>query len=248
MESERKPRDFEQALKIFSLSYVLLTLIGLLYNFFYYQTFGISITQYIDLGEVLTLFTPLLTDFFSIMFLFWVPLAFIMRATYANYGEEKNKDLIRMCFIFFILFLLLSIVTYIVSNWHPVYLRTAVISLVVGVITFGPILLDVLFDFLEKTFYMQFPNFFREILLLLIILIGITCWTVFSQTERLKRKRIDKVYELVFKNNEPNLKTDSTIIFLGRTRSYIFIYDFKNNSSRVLNSEDIKELIISRKK
>jgi hypothetical protein len=76
--------------------------------------------------------------------------------------------------------------------------------------------------------------------------VSIVLWTSFSKTERVYRKSGYKKFEILFNNGDPKLESDSSIYYLGRTKNYLFIYDFNKQQSRVLNVSSIKEFTISK--
>lgn len=249
METISKERNFDSIIKFFSLIYVLLITTGLVYNYFFYKTFGLTITEYIDLGEVIILFTPMLTDYFIVFFLLFAVIMIVFRKTF--YFQTQNpivlKERLKLkkwVVITFIFLCTVSLVFYLMSIQHKPFLRTSIMFLIMGNLMCAPIIIEFIFDWFEKNMDISVPKEVRDIIYILVVFLTITIWSLYSRVEKIKRKGWHTNFIIVYKNGDPNLKSDSATYYLGRTNKYIFIYDFIMKSSTVINVEDVKEFVV----
>ena len=105
---------------LLTISYFNVTIIGVIYSYYYYREFGINIIKFVDLSDFLL--APILEPFSILIFISWVlfsllclKLEFIMRKRFKSYGRFVEKRLnpkysdplffTIMAFIFTIIFL-----------------------------------------------------------------------------------------------------------------------------------------------
>jgi hypothetical protein len=244
MEPEQKSWSLEDVIKLLSLIYIFLTTAGLVYNFFFYRTFGINIIEYIDVSEVLILFTPMLNDFVILTFLLIYPFIFIGRRLMFSKPKFDNRKKLTGWKALVVGVILLSIVIglfvylLVTINATPTLISFGIF------IAFAPVLLDFLFKWLKEKHETDVPIMIRELAIIFISFIIVTVYLVFAKISYMEKITKTTKFEIVFKNNEPKIQSDSTIYYLGRTKNYIFIRDFKLNYTKVLNVSDVKEFVI----
>jgi hypothetical protein len=251
MEVNKSSIGLESVIKFFSLIYVLLITCGFTYSFFFFRNFGINITEYIEFSEALSLFIPLLADGFVLISLFLI-LWYFMNKTLL-FGSPKNethaheKEQLRKAMIAFsIISLILILILLIISLFGIKTSRGLYMLIAISVAMFLPIILEMIFSFTKMELNLSLAPIFRDILYVMIIIVSIVLWTSFSKTERVYRKSGYKKFEIFFNNGDPEIESDSSIYYLGRTKNYLFIYDFNTQKSRILNTNNIKEFTISK--
>jgi hypothetical protein len=247
MPDNKTNNGIELIIKFFSLLYVILITCGLTYNFFFYKKFGIVITEYIEIGEALLLFIPLLADAFIIMSVMGILMSFTNSSLFfgrlsfdPEYGDlkslRKGANKVLVCLAILILLF------YFFASLNIVNIRLPHMLLLMSVLGFGSYILESIFIFLHSTRKIIIPAFILNILSIFIIFISMVLWLSFSKSERVKRKRGYQNFEIIY-NSDSTFKSDSNIYYLGRTKNYLFIHDIKIKKSRVISVSDIKEFV-----
>ncbi len=249
MQSERK-HSIESIIKLFSFIYVLLITCGLTYNYFFYKGFGINITEFIDISEVLIQFIPLLADVLVIMLLFLLVINFLTKSLLFEETSDISKTIERKKMrktwvILFFCSIGLAIIFYLLCLFVYSSYRLFYMWLLISIVFFVPIILEMVFNFFNKEMNINLPTIFRDVAYTFIIFISITIWASYSKVEKMRRNGNYKKFELVFKADNARFISDSTKLYLGRTKSYLFIHDSKERKSHVINVSDIKEFIIT---
>ncbi|MBL7745318.1 MAG: hypothetical protein JNN00_17720 [Chitinophagaceae bacterium] len=168
-----------------------------------------------------------------------------MRGFVNSLSDEARRNNFRKIWLFYLcIFLIVSLVAYIVSYWYPSSKRVAELFLAAGIAICAPGCLDMFFDYLSSLFKISIPKILSEIFILLVLLVSVTVKAVSTEIDKVNRRVFSKSYELTFKNGDAKVVTDSNVVFLGRTRNYIFIHELNSKSSRVINADDVKEVVI----
>ncbi len=249
--SESKPIDskekygIENIIKFFSILYVLLTACGLGYHFFLYKQFGLVITDYLDTSEALLLFVPLITDL-PTMFIFLIGSIFFFTKS-ELFPDSTNVDIIkkgrilRKQLLYLSLILLLFVVVYyVLAEFKIMPYFTSYLVFMTGVVLFGPPSLEMCYRFFEKEKSIKIPIVLREVFYVFIVLLSIAVFKGYSTSKVLPRRAKSVKIEIIFKNGDSTFRSDSSHIFLGRTRNYLFTYDLNHKSASVFNASDIK--------
>lgn len=155
-----------------------------LYRF--YMVFGINITSYIDLSEVLQLDYLFLLVIFISIFLF------------ALFGIPASNNKIKISDSN-------SISNYIQSLSNYEYYKIG-------------LTLIIIFFF--------------------ILLFG----AVFSTTDAHNIKDGKPEYKVIITKEDRTIKSDTILVYVGKTKNYLFLYDRNKKSSLILKMDDIKEL------
>jgi hypothetical protein len=251
METIKSNTGIESVIKFFSLLYVILITCGFTYSFFFFKNFGVNITEYIELSEAVSLFIPLLADSLVVMLLFIVLFYYMNKALL--FGQPNNdrqaheKKMLRKSMVTFSLIYLAVIILVIILSFFGIDMRRGLYMLItIFIALFLPLILEMIFSVFTKTWKIDLSPIFRDVLYIMMIIISIVLWTSFSKTERVYRKSGYKHFEILFNNGDSKLESDSSIYYLGRTKNYLFIYDFNKKQSRVISVSNIKEFTISK--
>lgn len=244
MESETtKPRSFENIIKFLSLLYVILTFLGLIYNYVYYKSYGIIITEYIDLGEALFLFTPFLKDNgFVIASIIAALVVFARKYFIREFEIPGNQKVVEQYLKVMSIIVIAIAVVFLICYFLIKNITFLVISL--SLLFF---VLIIVFEFLYNIFernYFRIPNFVKEVAPIIATYFIFILAGSYSVVEFEKKQKDIVQVQIIFKNGEQNNKSDSSNRYLGRTNKYIFFHDYANHRSKVINVDDVKEFII----
>lgn len=114
--------------------------------------------------------------------------------------------------------------------------------LVFSITFFAPFFLDAFFDRLNSIFFIRV----RELLYVSIVVITFVAWRSYNDSMIVTSRRNLKAFTIVFKDSNRVFRSDSNTYYLGRTKNYIFMYDFRSQMSSVLNVSDVKEFITAK--
>lgn len=243
--SAGEPITIETIVKCFTIVYVLLVFSGLLCNYIYFQYFGIIITEYIDLGEVLLLFTPALVSVNLIMFVIaLIVLLWFLNVHYGKYKETPYfaKRARKDAYVFFTILLVVSIINYLIASKN--YKTSVLLTTLSLCLLMIPVFLEFLFDWLDKKNTLYIPKTVKYALYILITFLALVLGNYWDKLYR--EEKTNQKFKIVFKDRQDILVSDSTIQYLGRTRNYIFIYNDLTKSSAVYNVSDVKEFHITK--
>jgi hypothetical protein len=242
-------KSLESIIKYFSLMYVLLITSGLLYNIIFYKNYGIIITEYIDLSEGLLLFMPTLTTKFMICFAFTAPILLVARNIYLKNFEKaemaiENKSFMRNVIKAFFICLVCTLIFYIISLYYPEVIRVSLFFLLIGIIMFGTCILDFALIFLKKEKMVSLSKISIDIIFVFTIFLVFTFWGYWTKIDQINRKRNQAYFEIVF-NDSPTFYSNTNVYYLGRTKNYLFIYNFPEKKTSVYNVGDIKKFTVT---
>jgi hypothetical protein len=233
-------KSLESTVKSLSLVYLLLIISGLCYRYFFYKNFGVVITEYIDLNEALLIFLPLLGDSFGFVFIITIFMSFSFKEVFRKnlFKSASQKEKLNVVFGLGIVILIVTgIISFFTKNIDTFY--SGLVSVIIFCV---PLFIDMLIGELQ----LNFPKLIRESIYVLIVVLTIIIWRTYNASRIINDKLHLKRFEIVFKEQNKILKSDSTYYYLGRTKNFIFIYDFKYKCSRVFNVSDVKEFIMTK--
>jgi hypothetical protein len=121
-------------------------------------------------------------------------------------------------------------------------------SALIGVMfaaVFVPLGLFFLFRLLEHKHILDVPIIIREVIFFFIIFIAMISMIIISQTNWNRLNKRNKPFEITMKENNGHFN-DSSYYYVGRTKSYIFLYHFTQKKTRVINVRDVKEVLLSK--
>ena len=210
----------EKILQKLSLISIFILICGIVKLNIYYLLFEININEYIDLSE----FTVLFIDDLLFYFLCFIsPIIYLLFAYGVNYTKNKTgfeffhtKFGFLIVIVFSIYYLVKDFDDY-SNNW--ISMKVNVIVVICSVII---IIKDFNINESKKTLY--------KIPFLLIFTFSIIDPIV--DVEQLKNGKLNKEIEITF-NDNLKVRTNYPLSFIGRTKSFIFLYDIRANSTLV---------------
>lgn len=223
---------------------ILLIIYGILYNYFYYRHYNIIITQYIDLSEAVLLFIPQLFKlswliaYITFVYLIVSRPLFIDRNMFFSKINSKRQR--KTTWIIIIIYLLLLLYFFLGFEFGFIHYSLGFRTLLlVGMIFFSPFLISKLYSFFEKFYQFNLSVFTKDLTYAVVIITGLVLNSAVGNWERDKRKGSYIDFEIKFKNGS-NLKSDSNYLFLGKTKSYFFIYNYSKQISKALKEEIVE--------
>ena len=227
-EQEKKEFSIIDFLKKASvLAGILLPVAAVYYNLRYYRTFNITITDYIDFSESFMMFIPKLRTLLLIIAFAALPVL-----SYFSFIKTKCKRLRYAGVIYLIV--IIPILWYLYKHSDPV-LPTELLIYYSGLWVLAAV--PVLFMF-KKTVLLKYPkesSFFFLITISAIIVVG-TCEL---HSKIIHRYKI-YTYVCIMAQDSTTYFMDSTNIFVGQTKHYIFAWNKATNISTVIPIEKAK--------
>lgn len=225
----------EQISKAIPIISIILLLSSIIKNSLYYSNFGINISEFIDLSEFPLLFINDLPFYLVFLFslLFYLPLIYLRIYVRNKFGAEsftfsrtkKFAELVipaSILTIFLILFFKFSIETKI----------TVIQTNIIIVISLTLLYIDRSIEFSKK-------YLFWSSLVIMILFSGMNAFSEIDIIESGKSKKC-----VTFISNNKTIKTNNIIIFLGKTKNYIFIYDLLKKQTLVFDFNKIENFIV----
>src|SRR5688572_10600806 len=230
--------NLEKIPTVLTVSSALIVFCGFSYNMIYYYNFNIDIAEFVDLTESLILFLPILPQLILLGGLVSFGLLILNPSNIENnptvhdfyifFYNKKNAVSIR-AIISTILFYLLLLTPALVLKY---YLMAAI--LLIGIIVFfAPFCLYLLYQKIRVH-----KNVPLMIFLAAFCLSAIYFFAQKSADRVFYNKRGLPHVQMIKKDNS-SINTNDTIRYIGKTRSYIFLYNSIEKSTVVLPTEDI---------
>ena len=166
---------------------------------------------------------------------------------YDKAWHEKQKLELRKMVLNFFWFWLGTVIIISLLVWLAGSASKGLIGLIlIGMMMFSPYLLERLILFFEETHKISIAKTFRETLYIFIIFISVLLWSSLLAVDKIRNKSGLRSFEITYKNSDV-FKSNSNTYYLGRTRKYLFIYDSQIEKARILNVDDVKEIVLSRR-
>lgn len=248
----------EKISKILPLISLLFMALGLFYNIYIYSSFGIDITEYIDLGEVVLLFLP---SFFSFIYfavisivashlltgnLFWEfqqfansnhPFNFMVRKVDENFVVVKKVILISSLAIFFVI----PIVRMIFPR-NSQLTEIIILSTLGMLLIFLPFYLGWLKYEINRKGQFELPY---NVLKILFLLVSITFIVWYSGENKVYRILNGNPKQVTITSETGDvIVSDSSLIFIGKSKKYAFFYSKKSVSTFVYPLDKVRSLEI----
>jgi hypothetical protein len=219
---------------------------------FYYSFFNISIISFLDFGEIITSFlNTVLVMAISIILTVGFFMGIIARKKREELSNPSNKEIKNQ------------------NNRHS-YRRPRQISIIVLLLStiiliplyrydwnlILPIVIWLLISFLSANYFIPIcrsstSKFVRDLSLIINILIVAESFTLFIAIQDYRNVKYDKRFlgtRIVF-NNETFLKdsshilvSDSSLFYIGKTNSYIFIHNMKEEVTSVYPMSNVLQI------
>lgn len=238
--------------------YILLVLIGYFNLFVYYQKFDIEIIEFLTIPELIFAFIPIGSQGIFMLIIFSVFLISVGIFAKAGNSEEtelsndedekfiekfttsKTYKVIDNIFdsiiVLIVVFELLWFLLKEVALWKYDYNIALKIMMFWGVI----VILKFLFKYQKSNNVMSFLGIFISVAILLGYLSNINN-EINKANDILKGKQFKNI---TFTINNQFINTDSTNLYIGQTKEYIFIRNIVKNENAIYNKKEINTIRI----
>lgn len=248
---------------------IILVVIGYVNLHSFYVNFGINIYNYIDSLELILSFSPILYELSFVAFssILGLSIGAIFRKSEASTDQliETNKiKIIDREFIskahwteyIYELFTAITkrghlylIVIWSVAFFFVLYNYEPEKLVNISEAMLGSIYFLFLFMFLSTWISLESHFSFKDInhITVFTLILSFTLTMYVFAYNKIKAKNIllgNPKYELTFDTGDKMIKTDSTMIYIGSTREYQFIYDKEKKSVTILNNSDLKQVTL----
>lgn len=222
--------------KIIPLISTVILLSGIIKYYIYYNYFNININEYIDLSEFPLLFISdiLLYVIIFIIYFSYLPIPYIKEYFMKKYGAHNfsfkySKVVVPIVLISFILLFLNSIVTNSFSK-IDVFAIQAELAFI-----FGTVLL-----------FLKLKNVRTyTIIVCLFMMLTFPILNGISDIDLIKKGMSS--YNISFSYNKDEFETNTNhLIFIGKTRNYVYLYDVKTKYTHIFNFANIENFKIIR--
>lgn len=258
---QRQKSDIEKIAIATPIFYAFIIFCGSLYQYIYYDHFGISIFKYLELSEILVSFFDILI---LILILFGYFLLLLMafplflklgqfvekivskiksilklkqkeKKTEPSSQKSFNKNnLLLLVFVFSTVYIV-SVILFSLST--PEYTDTLNLVYVIYMVLVVLLIGYEIIDNKNKITYEEKRRF------LLYIVMAFTVSTVWSSVIDIEIKtQTIKKQVVTIVSNDTIIKTDTNYFYVGRTNNYIFLRNSSENRTDVISEKEIKEI------
>lgn len=227
-------KSLKQIVEISSLILGFLIFNGFLKLDIFYKHWGVNIIEYLDLSEVILLF---LNDIALFLFFIVALLLHTFLGSFATKNEnidntfQKVLDTKLGISVFLGFTLLISVISYYMF-FYDYNLRYLYVFIFVG--------LQFLIKLIDTVFKKR--KFITDKSLHISFLIIFVFFTYFKSQYDIYNKEKDLNKYVVNFENGDKIIVDSSALLLGKTKRYVFLWDKKTRTSRILNRDKIIEL------
>lgn len=233
----------ENISKFIALGSSVIIFLSILKHSLYYGQFGITIIHYISLTELIPLF---LNDIIVFVVFFCIVLLIVAleRGKIKEPIKQEDNNNIFKKYERYIIPMSILVLIGVYSTGVTIYKAYKGESSITTLFYNGSVLLLVfalmfLLKMKGKISNKEIAYFAQYTLILGLILSTLA----FAQAEQIKNYNPRMTYKIVQKESE--FQTDKTIVFVGRTEKYFFLFNRKTKTTRILKTDDIKEIHIS---
>ncbi len=236
---------------------------GAIKQILFYRSFNFNIVQFIDLAEILILF---LNDIFYLisMLIFGIVFELFRISRYEiegikeirtniNQSDKFGKRILDYLSLYsygilivitlglmdLIIFLILDTVN---LNLHTLFVTLGTLNL------FVILWEEVKFKF-NRLFSAQISPLIKNMMFFIIMISPVFYLTINNKVNSIRNDKLYYGTEIHYKDLDDNIKfiSDSTSYYIGKTKSYVFIFQELDNSTKVIPIKDINEIIIRSK-
>jgi hypothetical protein len=224
--------------KVLSFIISLLIILSLLKSTLYYSAFGIIITDYLDFSEALLLFFRDISSFFIVTIYFGAYFFILPSIVPENYKSGPFNLWLFILFFFIMTIYLLDLIF--IYFFNASILITILISLFIVV---SLLLLFYLAKQSRKYSSLIINTNVQNIIIVFLLPSFLAALGAHSKLEKIiTLHKTDKVSLKLY--NKSSLSVSKDTLYLGRTKSKIFLYDVNQSSSIIINSSDVEQIII----
>jgi len=238
-------------INFFPLIFIILTTLGYVNLQAYYYFFNIEILNYLELSEIILLFFN--TSILLIAgIIFIVGLSYVLDDKIMNKFDKNNADSnqkpvdkIQSKLKIGGLFILILILFQIIFN--------LMIKNYIGIIfPVGFIICGIIFFIVDKYFFevliirSRTPFFFFTTVISLFSLLLINLITITHSMQNAYDIRYNhlQIKQLCFSYNDKTIKTSEELVYIGETKSVLFLFDIKNRETIIFKIDNIDYLRI----
>ena len=121
--------------------------------------------------------------------------------------------------------------------WSVLFLMGAILGF--------PFLISRISFLIEQHYKIKISLFAKDLMFVTFIMFLITTNSAIGNLERDRRKANYFSFEIKYKNGYI-FKSDSNHLFLGKTKSYVFIYNYYEKTSEVIRDELIEKILFQK--
>ena len=229
--------------KYYPLAGVLVIFLSFLRQFIYYYQFNIDITNYVSLSEFIILFLKHSIIIILIIFLVY-PLVLLIKNLRTLIKKISKMDKIKKRILLVSIFVISGIINYLtISNLishsntekSGYFIVSYTTSIFFIILTYSVLLI------------MLRNNISRKVQLISGVLFTVifTISIALLKSYQTKNTSSDIIFEI--KLEKETIITDDKLLRVGQTENYLFLYDIKKESTRIIKTEKILELFIHSK-
>lgn len=226
---------------------------------FYYSSFGVTITNFLEFSEIITSFLDILA-IIVIQFVFGIIQSFLMKSKKEIDEENSLREKLldeanffirlklycayyyRLIFNTLGMLLIVSILSFFSKNINYttiIYLSLSSLSLFIYAIIVVEV--DVKHKLVNSS---DKDKQFSGLLLYSLLFIGLTLTYSYSQVENVKVKKTTFGTSIILEDNTI-LVSDSSNYFIGKTQGYIFFYHEATKSTDIIPVSKLKKMTIN---
>ena len=227
----------EKILKIIPIISILILISSLVKNYIYYDYFGITINEFINLSEFTLLFISEIKLYliFIVSLLIFLPFIFIKRFLQKEYGEKNfSFSLTKTFTILFILSFPLRIAFTVLDESD--------ILIIIEKCEESLIFFFICVLLVIKKDIKFIGNLYLSICAISLLIFSVT--KAYKDIEKIKRNQASHIIEFNYENK--TIKSGKDYLYLGKTHEYIFIYTLKNKYTEVFKIQEVKNIKIKK--
>lgn len=231
--------------------------LGMTRLIFFYKSFGITITNYLEFSEIIT-------SFFDILVILAFFLSFALLQNYLLYSKAKTNEsigirkkiieeknfwrILSLYFSYLKSLILLYLATFgisIISHYFYVPITDYEIKLASSLFLFLIIIIIVSVEIERKHKILQSNQktrmFYTYVLYCFIVIFTIIGYSTY-QINSIRNSKTTFGVTIVLENDQI-IKSDSSYYYIGKTQNFVFIHNQTNNFTDVIPVNRIKKLV-----
>lgn len=236
----------------------LLILCGYLKLNVFYSHFGIKISDYLEITEVLTLFLSDAFKYIAIILGVYIFYFIADSSEDVEKKEQKKNDILEtekwfprlVKFLKFSSNLLFNILVYLLFTaacyyWKPTniyyFILVDIMLIVILVFTYS------LFEYKRKykiAFGKKLNSTYNNLILTFFIFMLFVFQSAYIEIKTVEEKN---PYFVCFEYSKKDYQSDTKYLYLGQTKNYLFMYDKLNNETTVFTRKDLTNFTIKSK-
>jgi len=223
--------DFEKIVKAAPLFYGFLIFCGALYLYIYFSPFHIDIFKYLELSELLVSFIHVI---FSILFLFVVfVIEIIAFSNIIKHKELTSYKNGRIGWLIGTAFLTAVYITFASSNSVEEGIKYNSLILVPALVAYAIVIWHEFKSTTEESIS------YLAVYLMLALIVGTVYEAISDSKSRVEAARNEIV---TITTKDSTITTNANYFYVGRTNSYIFLYNLSGKRRDIIPANEIKQI------